>query len=174
MDFFAQVTKPSKGTQETVKPERVNWNKGLKGAFQHTSEARARIGAASAGRRHSEATCIKLSNILKGRSLSEEHRAKIVLNQTGRIQSASTRAKRSAKLKGRVMSEEWRAKISQALLNRKPAWYKSPMQTPNGVFTTGEALVARVASDTNCSLKQAYKKVRNWMKLYPNDYYYVA
>lgn len=62
MDFFAKVTKPSQGTQETIEKKRVRWNAGLstKDLQFLTDDSRARM---SAGR--------------KGKPWSTEHRAKL-------------------------------------------------------------------------------------------------
>jgi hypothetical protein len=112
MDFFAKVTKPSKGTQEIVKPETVKWNKGLKGC-------------------HSEETIAKIKFALSQRDNTVYSRKK----------TASERKKIGA------------AK-SKALM------------TPNGLFPScvSVAKTAGVCTDT----------VRKWIRLYPNDYYYVA
>lgn len=50
MTFFTKVTKPSKGTQETMEKKHVCWSKGLKGTYTHSEVNRARISAAQRGK----------------------------------------------------------------------------------------------------------------------------
>ena len=119
---------------------------GTSGAV-HSPETRAKLSAASKGRKlsaearakvsaaasnPSPETRAKMSAALKGRKHSPEHRAKIsaaVRNQSPetrakrsaalRNPSPETRAKRSAALKGRPLSPEHRAKLSAAASKRK-------------------------------------------------------
>jgi hypothetical protein len=80
-------------------------------------ETRARIGAASKGRKPSPETRAKISAAvsaaLKGRKPSPETRAKLSAAKSN--QSPETRAKIGAAGKGRIFSPEARAKISAAL-----------------------------------------------------------
>ena len=104
---------------------------GTSGAV-HSPETRAKLSAASKGRKlsaearakvsaaasnPSPETRAKMSAALKGRKHSPEHRAKI--SAAVRNQSPETRAKRSAALKGRPLSPEHRAKLSAAASKRK-------------------------------------------------------
>lgn len=42
--------------------------------------------------------------------------------------------------------------------------------TPNGQFLSKEALKERLVTD---GVKKPTDKIREWFKLYPNDYYYI-
>ena len=58
-----------------------------------SAETRARIGAATASRKHTEETRAKMSASRKGKPKTEEHRQKIGASQVGKIMSAESRAK---------------------------------------------------------------------------------
>lgn len=48
--------------------------------------------------------------------------------------------------------------------------YNRPVMTPNGEFISKEALKDRLVAD---GVSAPTKKIREWFKLYPNDYYYI-
>jgi hypothetical protein len=100
--------------------------------YQFTPEVRAKIGAASKGKKHSPERIAKVAAAHRAlnRKVTEEHKAKVGERHRGksfiseegrkrisewsrnRVVSASTRSKLSALRKGKPKSEEWRAKIS--------------------------------------------------------------
>lgn len=81
-------------------------NKGKKGIFNHSDDAKARIAAASRGRKYSPESSLKRSLSQKGRVLTEEHREKLRLAKLGKPNEAVRRA-----LTGRELSPEHRANI---------------------------------------------------------------
>ena len=48
--------------------------------------------------------------------------------------------------------------------------HNKPVMTPNGEFISKNALWQRLVTD---GVRNATAKIREWFKLYPNDYYYV-
>ena len=138
-----------------------------------TEETKRKIGDASRGRIVSEETRRKLSEAGKGRkvvfSASEETRRKIGDASRGRIVSEETRRKMSESRKGRkvVVTEEARRKMSET---HKAINQNIPIMTPNGKFISREALKERLVAD---GYKSPTAKIREWFKVYPNDYYYI-
>lgn len=154
MNFFAKVTKPSQGTQETLEKKRVAWNSGLK-VGPKTEEQRARELAGlleyykthsgpMTGKKHSEETRAKISEKGKGKVLSEEHRAKI------------SAANKGIHL-GRTLSLEHRTQLAQRA---------GKVMTPHGVFPSVRAVSEAAQVGVYC--------VRSWMKKFPEHYYYVT
>ena len=77
------------------------------------------------GRKHSEETKAKMSDLSKGRSSpfkckthSEEHKAKMSLANKGKVITEEHKAKISTSCKGRVHSEEHKAKLAEAARQR--------------------------------------------------------
>jgi len=109
---------------------RIPWNKGRKGKFKHTKEARRKIS--EAGKRR------------KGHKMSPEAIEKNRIKSLGRKASPETRRRMSEALKGRIVSLETREKLRQAntgkkqtkatvekaivskWLNRKEVWMLAP------------------------------------------------
>jgi hypothetical protein len=86
--------------------------------------------------------------------------------------SPETRAKMSRSLKGREVwnkgipaTEERKANIALSKIGKELPKKWKPIMTPNGVFPSAKA-VAAAAGVT-------YVTVWNWMKRWPNDYYYI-
>ena len=138
-----------------------------------TEETRKKISDANRGRIVSEETRRKLSEAGKGRKVvvfvSEETRKKIGDASKGRIVSEETRRKLSEARKGRkvVVTEEARRKMSET---HKALNQNIPVMTPNGKFISRKALKERLVAD---GYKEANARIREWFKLYPNDYYYI-
>lgn len=136
-----------------------------------SEETRRKIGDASRGRIVSEETRRKLSEAAKGRKVvvTEETKRKIGDASRGRIISDETRRKLSESRKGRrvVVTEEARRKMSET---HKAINQNLPVMTPNGVFISRNALKERLVAD---GYKEANARIREWFKLYPNDYYYI-
>jgi hypothetical protein len=85
-------------------------------------------GQGPTGYLHSKESLAKLSNALKGRTLSEEHRINISKGQTGKTKSkehrkniARARIGKEGYNKGKKMSEEQRKRVSEGL---KRSWKK--------------------------------------------------
>jgi len=132
----------------------TNGGEGISGLV-HTPEAKAKISAASksrmqsvanreslrvssTGRVHSEATRLKISQVLAGKKraplpeavkaklsvintgkkLSDDHKAKIGRAHAGKVITADTRARISATLLGRVIPEEVRSRMAAAGVGR--------------------------------------------------------
>lgn len=132
----------------------TNGGEGISGLV-HTPEAKAKISAASksqmqsvanrerlrvssTGRVHSEATRLKISQVLAGKKraplpeavkaklsainigkkLSDDHKAKIGRAHAGKVITADMRARISATLLGRVISEEVRSRMAAAGVGR--------------------------------------------------------
>ena len=91
MNFFTPVTKPSKGTHETIVPKHLPWNAGLKGAQTawnkgkpHSEQAKARMKAAKATRTYSHSAEVrdKIGNAQRGKKYSAEIRARMLAAAT--------------------------------------------------------------------------------------------
>lgn len=81
--------------------------------YWHTEEVKAKMSAASVGRKVTEETRAKRSKVLMGHEVTKETRAKISKKLKGRIISKETRAKISKVRTGTTHSEETRAKMSK-------------------------------------------------------------
>lgn len=86
--------------------------------------------------------------------------------------SADSREKMSQSLQGKKTwnrgvpaTQERKDNISKAKKGKPNPKKCKPMMTPNGVFPSGQA-VAKAAG-------VSYVTVYNWMKRWPNDYYYL-
>jgi hypothetical protein len=122
------------------------------------------------------------------RAHSDRSRAHLSKVMTGKKQTAETIAKRVATQKGKPKSEQGRANIAAANILKfqgKPSKIKGrtdihsaeqrqaisvrkskPIMTPHGLFPS-RAAVAKAAGVWVTT-------VRDWMKKYPNDFYYVT
>lgn len=98
---------------------------------------------------------------------TDETRAKLREASKGRIFTQETRKKISDSLKGTVFTEERRRKLREAHNLRD---HSRPVMTPNGEFVSREALKDRLVAD---GVRAPTKKIREWFKLYPSDYYYI-
>jgi len=85
-------------------------NKGV----NFSPEWRAKIGAASQGRTHSEDTKKRISQKLMGHTVSQEVRDKISAGNKGKKRTQQQREAQSLRMKGKVMSDAARAKSSAA------------------------------------------------------------
>ncbi len=131
------------------------------GRYRHSEETKAKIGAASRGRRCTEETKAKISAALTGRKygpcplerkrkiseakrgkrLSAEHKAKIAAGGRGRKHTAETKAKISAAMKGKPRKKhtaETKARMSvtrrapEAIQKRHRTWAE------NGNISVGQ------------------------------------
>ena len=136
----------------------------------------------------SDETRRKASERHKGKVLTEETRRKISEARKGIVFSEETRRKIGDASRGRIVSEETRRKMSEAGKRRKAVVFVSeetrrkmsethkaisqnlPIMTPNGKFISRKALKERLVAD---GYKEANARIREWFKLYPNDYYYI-
>lgn len=196
MNFFAKVTKPSKGTQETLVKERVGWSKGLKGFFAHTEEHRAHMRETmkgkNVGRVRSPETLAKLaaktaayyathSGTMKGKKHSKETRALMSAQRTGLKASAETLAKKSASMKGKNVGKthtaEARAKMSAAQKGKpKPKWsaeararFSASKGTP---VMTPHGLFPSIRAVAEASGRDG-STVRTWLRKFPEHYFYL-
>jgi hypothetical protein len=114
----------------------VNQTGGGDGVGELSIEARAKITAASRGRKQSPElierriaplrgrrrapeVVAKLTAAIRARALLPEFLAKVSAGRLGKRHSAEARAKMSAAARGRTVSDETRAKLSAALRGRK-------------------------------------------------------
>ncbi len=81
---------------------------------KHSEETKAKMSEVHKGKKHSEETRAKLSEANRGRKLSEETKAKMSEAHKGKKLSEETKAKISEASKGKKLSEETRAKISES------------------------------------------------------------
>ena len=84
---------------------RTPWNKGIRGVFKHSDEAKAKISACKKGKKIPPEIVEKTAAKLRGRKLSDEHRAKLCEKRKGRRPGL-----------GRKQSEEERQKHREASL----------------------------------------------------------
>ena len=183
MDFFTQVTKPSKGTQETLVKKHEVWNKGLKGVLIVSEETLAKKRGQVAWNKGlkgsmSENNKASLLAANLGRKRSAETLAKLRAANLGRVKSAETLAKFRQSRLGHAVSAETRAKLRAANLGRKfgplsteqrlklRAAHATPVMTYYGVYPS----VRAVAEAAGVSAKV----VSGWMKRFPKHYYYVV
>jgi len=124
---------------------------------KHSDEARAKISDANKGRTMSAEARAKIGAAHKGKTVSAEARAKLSAALKGRIITAEARAKLSAAGKGRTHSAEHRAKIRAARTK--------PVMTPNGLYPSRK----HVAEEAKVNITT----IDNWMKKWPDHYYYV-
>jgi len=83
-----------------------------------SQETRDKIRIASTGRKHTEETRARLSEMRKGRILSEETKAKIAESSKGKLHTDEARDKISKARTGMSFTEEHRANIGKASLGR--------------------------------------------------------
>ena len=115
----------------------------------------------------SEETRRKISEGNKGKVLSEETRKKLSKISKGKVVSQETRKKVSEANKGKRRTEEQRRRMSDV---RKLRSRSITVMTPNGEFNSRRALIKRLYDD---GVRYPFIKLREWFKLYPNDYYYI-
>ena len=106
----------------------------------------------------------KISEGNKGKIISEETRKKIS-EAKKRAMTEEVRRKMSESGKARIFSEQHKKNMSAARI----AGVLSVM-TPHGKFVSRRALIQKI---TNDGILNATDKLREWFKLYPNDYYYI-
>jgi len=82
-----------------------------------------------------------------------------------RAMTEEVRRKMSESGKARIFSEQHKKNMSAARI----AGVLSVM-TPHGKFVSRRALIQKI---TNDGILNATDKLREWFKLYPNDYYYI-
>lgn len=109
---------------------RIPWNKGIKGVFKHTDEAKSKIAEAQIGRKRPPEIVERIAAKLRGRTLSEEHRAKLREKRKGRRPGL-----------GRIQSEEERKKHRDASirLGLKPPSSKGRKHSPESLARMSEA-----------------------------------
>ena len=160
-----------------------------------TEEVRRKMSESAKGKIISEETRRKLSEAHKGRKhppVTEEARKKMSEFQRNRVRkpmSEETKKKLSEAHKGKnkpPLSEETKRKMSEVrrgkkrttpiteehirkLVASRNASLPSVM-TPYGEFVTRKALIQKITSD---GVLNATDKLREWLKLYPNDYYVI-
>ncbi len=77
--------------------------------------------------------------------------------------------------KKQVISTEQRAHLSLVMKGKNKNRKKNlPIHTPNGIFPNRITLYARMIKDGFTSKIYAAKKIRQWMKEYPDDYYLIS
>jgi hypothetical protein len=77
--------------------------------------------------------------------------------------------------KKQVISTEQRARISKAMIGKNKNCKKNlPINTPYGIFPNRISLQAKLVEDGFASKTYAAKKIRQWMKQYPDDYYLIS
>ena len=159
-----------------------------------TEEVRRKMSESAKGKIISEETKRKISEAHKGRKhspVTDETRKKMSEFQSTRIrkpQSAETKRKISEAHKGKKkppLSEDTRRKMSEVRRGKKKAprteEHKNNLiaarnaripsvMTPHGEFVSRKALIQKI---TNDGILNATDKLREWFKLYPNDYYYI-
>ena len=133
----------------------------------HSEETKRKISEANKGHVVSEETRKKLSEVNKGRVHSDKTKRKISEWNKGKVVSEETRRKIREIHKGKVLSEEHKKKLGEA---SKRADHNRPVMTPNGRFISKESLKQRLISD---GVKAPKSRIKEWFKLYPNDYYYI-
>jgi hypothetical protein len=110
---------------------------------------------------------LKIAEGKKGKVLSKETKRKMAVAQKGRVHTYETRRKISESNKGRNFSDEHLRRLSEA---RKIMDWNKPIMTPNGEFISRKALKQKLVDD---GVPNAERKIQAWLKLYPNDYYYI-
>ena len=98
---------------------------------------------------------------------TEATRAKLREAMKNRVITDETRKKLSESNKGKVHTEETRRKLREAHKRRD---YNRHVMTPFGEFESKEALKDRLVAD---GVSTPTIKIREWFKLYPNEYYYI-
>jgi len=168
-----EIKKTVKKSSKKVAPSKVKTFEiaGVQVEKKYTpsDETRRKASERHKGKVLTEETRRKISEARKGIVFSEETRRKIGDASRGRIVSEETRRKLSESHKGRkvVVTEEARRRMSetQIAINQN-----LPIMTPNGIFISRKALKERLVAD---GYKEANARIREWFKLYPNDYYYI-
>jgi len=175
-------------TEEAKKNIRVAVKKSM------TEEVRRKMSESAKGKIISKETRRKLSEAHKGRKhppVTEETRKKMSEFQRNRVRkpmSEETKMKLSEAHKGKnkpPLSEETKKKMSEVRRGKKNASrteeHKNNLiaariaripsvMTPYGEFISRKALIQKI---TNDGIRNAACKLREWFKLYPNDYYYI-
>lgn len=92
----------------------------------------------------------------------------------GHKHSDETRALISEIKKKQSPSSEMRAHLSAVMKGKNTNHKKNlPIHTPNGIFANRIALKNRLVEDGFAPI-YAKKKIRQWIKEYPNDYYEIV
>lgn len=117
----------------------------------HSEESRAKISEGNKGK----------VGWSRGKKLTTEHKAKLSQAHTGKKRPAEVVEKCRLSNIGHEVTQATRDKIRATHLARAPS-----VMTPHGVFpSTGAVAAAANVSKTT---------VRNWIKKYPQHYYYVS
>ncbi len=139
-----------------------------------TEEEKKRIGDANRGRPHSEEALKKMSEFQKNRKrnpMSEETKKKLSEAHKGKNKpplSEETKRKMSEVRRGKKpkpMTEEHKRNLVASRMASLPS-----VMTPYGEFVTRKALIQKITDD---GVLNATDKLREWLKLYPNDYYII-
>lgn len=130
-------------------------NKGV----NFSPEWRARIGAASRGRTHTEDTKQRISQKLKGHKVSRETRDKISAGNKGKKRTQQQREAQSLRMKGKVMSDAARAKSSAAKKGKPHPISAEGMANINAHrYKIGIKAINRTGKEIEfCSLSEAAK-----------------
>ena len=189
IDDLIEETSLKKSNKKLSKDYQLTKGRNLKIAgveveknYKHTDEALRKISEANRGKVVSEETRRKIGEAHKGKIVTEEARKKISEAQIGKVVSEETRRRMSEArrnmseetrrkfieaLQGQVFSEERRRKMREAHKRRD---HNRPIMTPNGEFVSKESLKQRLVAD---GVQDSTSKIREWFKLYPNDYFYI-
>jgi hypothetical protein len=188
------VNKSSKGYKATKAKTFEVAGVEIEQKYKHTQEARRKMSEARKGRKNpplSEEAKRKIGAANKGRIHTEEALKKMREFQRNRIrkpQSEETKRKISEAHKGKKkppLSEETKRKMSETRRGKKQpprteehtrnsvaariASLPSIM-TPHGEFPSRKALIQKI---TNDGVRNATDKLREWLKIYPHDYYLI-
>jgi len=140
-----------------------------------TEEQKQKIGDANRGRKHTEEARKKMSEFQRNRvrnPQSDETKRKISEAHKGKNKpplSEETRRKMSEVRRGRKRKEPMTEEHIRNLVASRNASLPSVM-TPYGEFVNRKALIQKITSD---GVLNATDKLREWLKLYPNDYYII-
>jgi hypothetical protein len=178
-----------KSKKITSEETRRKISEGVKRA--QTEEVRKKMSESAKGKILSEYQKRRISEALTGRKHTEEALKKMSEFQKNRVRKPmyeETKKKLSEAHKGKnkpPLSEETKRKMSEVRLGKKMpprteehtrnavaariASLPSVM-TPHGEFVTRKALIQKITSD---GILNATDKLREWLKLYPNDYYII-
>lgn len=140
-----------------------------------TEEQKRRIGDLNRGRVHTEEALKKMSEFQRNRvrkPMSEETKLKLSEAHKGKNKpplSEETRRKMSEVRRGKKRKTPMTEEHIRNLVAARHASLPSVM-TPYGEFVNRKALIQKITDD---GVRNATDKLREWLKLYPNDYYII-